>query len=222
MLFTQGLMHLRARASYRTHTRRIRETGKQNCYESWTPGTPQRPVPWFSFAPTPWTGCWRNCPPEAPRGQTRPPGKPLSSQRYRKGEALQDRKRLDNKHSAPTKHQRTKPWAPYGLLPTRAERGAQRSTPWAGPRTPAGVTSAQQGAGPLTSQASTGLCPWVSGECWAVPWGAWTCSPGGSGRLSSSPQGCQGRPVTVRICTALSGEVAPCPRCQGAPSPTKQ
>ena len=80
-------------------------TGPQEHHRGQCPG--------FSFVPIPWTGYWRNCPSEAPRGQTRPPGKPLSSQRCRKGEALQDRKRLDNKRSAPTKHQRTKPWAPY-------------------------------------------------------------------------------------------------------------
>lgn len=38
-------LNLRARASCRAHARRIRERGKQN----WTPGTPQRPVPWVFF-----------------------------------------------------------------------------------------------------------------------------------------------------------------------------
>ena len=76
ILFTQGLMHLRARASYTTHTRQIWEREESRTGMNLGPEEHQGgECPGFSFAPIPWTGCWRNCPPETPRGQTRPPRK---------------------------------------------------------------------------------------------------------------------------------------------------
>ena len=82
ILFTQGLMHLRARASYTTHTRQIWERGKQNWYESWTRGTPRRRVPWVFFCSHTLDGMLEKLP---PRNTQRPDKAPQESLSLVKG-----------------------------------------------------------------------------------------------------------------------------------------
>lgn len=147
----------------------------------------------FLWLPIPWTGCWRNCP-GAPRGAEKAPGKPVSSQRSRKGSALQDRKRIDNNHSTPTKQHRKKALASPHCCQARLNAEPRFPPSWAWARHCCQGDVSEVRSWNFHSHRRPQAPAPGSVE---TTWGAWT---------SPSPQGGIRESLwTVRIFTMVSG-----------------